>query len=299
MKRLAVTALAAMLTLGAVAQQKSKPAPKPVQKTVSKPAPAVANNPVVQDREFQSHSLGRVTHYRVILPISYAQSARNYPALYLLHGLYGDYKNWTTLTDLIDYAAKYDLIIVMPDAENSWYVNSATVPMNRYEDFIIKDMIPEAEKSFRIIRSAHRRAIAGLSMGGYGALKFALKNPGEFVVAASMSGALNAATDIGQVLPDIMKDVTPAFGPPGTETRALNDLYALAEKADPANTAYFYLDCGTSDALLNANRKFVAILSGRKFRYEYHEVPGDHSWEYWDRRIPFVLEVVAEMVTKP
>lgn len=291
MRRIAIFLLLAATTISGVAQQKSK--------NTAKPEAVVVQSPLVQDREFQSKSLGRPVRYRVVLPGDYARTTRHYPALYLLHGLYGDYENWETRTDLVHYAEKYKFIIVMPDAGNSWYVNSATIPQNRYEDFIVDDMVTEAEHSFRIIRSPHRRAIAGLSMGGYGALKFALKYPGEFVVAASISGALDPTTDLVNIRPDFEKELTAAFGPMGTETRARNDLYFLAQNAVPADTPYLYIDDGTGDWALAGNRKFVSILSSRKFRYEYHEMPGIHDWEYWDRRIPNVLQLVGEMVSKP
>jgi S-formylglutathione hydrolase FrmB len=270
------------------------------KKSVPKPAHTISINPQVHDHEFQSKSLGRTMRYRVIVPADYDRATRHYPALYLLHGLYGDFENWETRTNLVQYAEKYQFIIVMPDAGDSWYTNSATVPQNKFEDYIIKDVIDETEKSWRIIRSPHRRAIAGLSMGGYAAIKFALRYPGMFAVAASISGAMNPTSpDMVRLQPSFEPNLSNIYGPLGSETRSQNDVYELARAADPSVVPYLYIDIGNQDWTLASDRELVNILSERKYRYEYHEMPGIHSWEYWDRRVPNVLEIAAQFIGKP
>lgn len=289
MRRLLIAVLVLSLGTGALAQQK--------QQAKSRQAAAVTSSSQVHDREFQSKSLGRAMRYRVIVPADYERSTRHYPALYLLHGLYGDFENWETRTNLVQYAEKYQFIIVMPDAGDSWYTNSATVPENKFEDYIVKDVIAEAEKSWHIIRSPHRRAIAGLSMGGYAAIKFALRYPGTFAFAGSISGAFNPTSpEIVRLQPGFEPNLSSVFGPPGSETRSRNDIYGLAREAQPAATPYLYLTCGNQDWALPSNRQLTGILSERNFRYEYHETPGIHSWEYWDRRVPDVLEAAAKVV---
>jgi S-formylglutathione hydrolase FrmB len=291
MRKLLLVCLAIFLVQSSVAQTK-KAAPKPTR--------VVAANPQVHDREFQSKSLGRTMRYRVIVPGDYDHATRHYPALYLLHGLYGDFENWETRTNLVQYAEKYQFIIVMPDAGDSWYTNSATVPQNKFEDYIIKDVIDEAEKSWRIIRSPHRRAIAGLSMGGYAAVKFALRYPGMFAVAASISGAMNPTSpDMVRLQPSFEPNLSNVFGPLGSETRQQNDIYGLARSADPSIVPYLYLDIGNQDWTLSSDRELVSVLSERKYRYEYHEMPGIHNWEYWDRRIPNVLDIAVQFIGKP
>ncbi len=250
----------------------------------------------VQDVTFSSKSLGRETKYRILLPAGYAESAHRYPVLYLLHGVFGGSENWETLTDLTRYAASTQLIIVMPDARNSWYVNSATEPTQRYEDFITQELISQVDGSWRTLQSNHRRAVAGLSMGGYGALKFAIKNPDLFGVAASISGAFNGPHDLEAKREDLRIDLQKAYGPAGSKTRKENDLFELLPNADAKLLPYFYLDCGTSDDFCEVNRRFAALLNARGTRYEYHEVPGEHSWQYWDRRISVVLPLVDKML---
>src|SRR6266699_6773087 len=115
-------------------------------------------------------------HYRVIIPRDYATGGR-VPVIYLLHGLYGDYQNWDTRTGLENYVQNFHLLIVMPDADDSWYTNSATIPADKFEDYIATDLISEIDEKYRTIGERHARAIAGLSMGGYGAVKLGMKYP--------------------------------------------------------------------------------------------------------------------------
>jgi putative tributyrin esterase len=258
-----------------------------------------AAEPQVVDRKFESKALGRSVSYRMVVPRDYNRRARRYPVLYLLHGLSGSFDSWETRTNLVHYAEKYQFLIAMPDAGDSWYVNSATVPADRYEDFIADDFISEVETNWRVMNAPHRRAIAGLSMGGYGALKFALRHPGVFAFAGSISGALNAPGELATERPDFAKKLSEVFGPAGSETRAKNDIYAMARELKPTDNLYLYVDCGNGDWLLSSNREFAKVLSEKKFRYEYHEFPGMHSWEYWDHRLPDLLESVAKRISQP
>ena len=286
---LAMTMMVTCLS-GGSASQVSAPSVK------TKPARLAADR--IQDRVFQSASLGREMHYRILLPAEYPQTARSYPVLYLLHGWHGDYTNWSTLTDLTHDAEKLPIIIVMPDANDSWYVDSASTPQDKYEQYIIKDLIQEVDQHWRTLRSNHRRAIAGLSMGGYGAVKFALKYPGTFAFAGSISGAFNAPE---MALIDSRADLAPslqsAFGAAESRARSENDVYAEIEHAVPASTPYLYIDCGNRDVtFLEPNRKLTAKLSQRELAYEYHETPGAHTWRYWDSRLPELLDAVARKI---
>jgi len=245
--------------------------------------------PTVQDGSFFSESLGREMKYRVILPAEYGSTTRRYPVLYLLHGYLGSYINWETRTDVVLYARNFPGIIVMPDAGNSWYVNSATLSKDRFEDYVIKDLVPHIEQKYRAAWRRSGRMIAGLSMGGYGALKFALKYPQVFGYAASISGAFNVPDELATQRPEFAENLRGVFGSEGNETRQANDVYALARKATPASAPYLYLDCGTSDYFLPANRRLVAELQTAGVRYEYHEVAGKHDWEYWNNQIRTVL----------
>ena len=146
----------------------------------------------LREDSVDSAALGRSMKYRVLVPDEYDKSPRRYPVLYLLHGLGGDYTEWTTRSNVADYSRTLPLIIVMPDGNNAWYTNSNE---GAYETYILNDLQADVVKKYRTINSRYGRAIAGLSMGGYGALKMALKRPALFAVAASFSGAFAATRD--------------------------------------------------------------------------------------------------------
>lgn len=295
-KRLEIIAIVVLgLAVSALGQQESSTnfhgsAPMPAKR-------AVAAESRMQDRVFQSESLGRQMHYRILLPKGYFESDRYYPVLYLLHGWGGDYQNWSTLTNLAKYAEHLPIIIVMPDAGNSWYVDSATVPQDKFEQYMIKDVVDEVEHQWRAIRAPHRRAIAGLSMGGYAAVNLALKHPGMFKMAGSLSGALNAPLPELEQRTDLKPSLVQVFGAANSKTRAENDVYREAANADPQHTPYLYIDCGSEDVTFaEPNRRFVAILGQKKVAFEYHEFPGVHSWKYWDERLPTLLKVVEKEI---
>jgi putative tributyrin esterase len=248
--------------------------------------------PLVMDSVFRSASLQREMHYRAILPGHYTSSER-FPVLYLLHGLYGDYKNWDTRTRLEKYAKNFRIIIVMPDAGDSWYTNSATVPADKFEDYIAKDLISEVDEKFRTIHDRHGRAIAGLSMGGYGAVKLALNHPELFAFSGSLSGAFNAAQNLDQLRPEFRGKLLEVFGSEGSRTRAENDVFTLLNAPRETPYSYFYVACGTGDFFLDTNRALAQQLSSRNLAYEYHETPGGHTWEYWDSALKPLLQAAG------
>jgi putative tributyrin esterase len=256
---------------------------------------SLAQHVTVLDGSFHSESLGREMRYRVILPAGYEISSERYPTLFLLHGLYGDFENWSTRTKLISYAGRLRLIIAMPDAGDSWYVNSLTVPADKFENYITNDFLVEIDSHFRTIRERYARAIAGLSMGGYGAVKFALKYPQLFAMAGGISAALNAPGDLDDKAADFRVNLQKVFGPHGGATRDQNDVFALLTHADFAKLPYIYLECGSSDVLfLFSNREFASRLQERNVPYEFHEMPGAHTWDFWDAAILRFLNTLSE-----
>ncbi len=242
-----------------------------------------------------------------MLPVEYDQPAARatrYPVLYLLHGLTGHYNNWTTRTKISDYTAAHGVIIVTPEGNDSWYTDSQLVPTEKYETYIIKELIPDVDRRFRTLDKREGRAIAGLSMGGYGALKFGVKYPAMFAFAGSMSGALDAASWKREELKSfdfIWRSLHPAFGDDGSPTRPVNDvpkLYRELSAEQIAALPYVYIDCGTEDHLLASNRSFIDILVTRKIPHEYRQLPGGHSWEYWDTQVQEVLKIAMKKMRK-
>ena len=250
----------------------------------------VARFEVVQ---FKSSLVGKVLPYGVVLPPRYGLFTTRrlrYPVLYLLHGWSGHYDSWSKQTALLDYANDHQVIIITPEGGNSWYIDSATVPSDLYEAYVISELVADVDGRFRTIADRRGRSIGGVSMGGYGALKFGFKYPEKFSAVASLSGALDAAQRNDD------PSITQALGLPDSPARKSNDLFKLAREFPSERQAllpYVYLDCGTEDPWLASNRDFSSILLERKMVHEYREVPGNHIWRHWDRQLREVMRVVA------
>jgi len=255
-------------------------------KTVARATPSKPHlSSTLRDVTFHSSSLNRDMHYRVILPRGYDSSEKRYPALFLLHGLYGDFTNWSTRTNLVDDVSDLNLIVAMPDAGNSWYVNSASNPDDKFEDYIVKDFVAEIDEHYRTIPEGYARAIAGLSMGGYAAVKFSLKYPTMFYRVGGISAALDASADLDEKNGDFREGLRKVFGELGSPVRVQNDVFSLLSRASVKELPRYYLDCGSDDMFLAVNRKFASRVQESKILYEFHEMPGNHNWKYWDEAI--------------
>jgi len=257
---------------------------------------AAATRSRLREESFHSSALQRTMKYRALVPDDYERSDRRYPVLYLLHGLTGDYKDWTTRTNISEYTRTLPLIVVMPDGENQWYTNAADGTA-RFEDYIATDLPADVVAKYRTVNSRYGRAIAGLSMGGYGALKLALKRPAQYAVAGSFSGAFGVTIEgrYDRMIASVKAPAVAAiFGTPDSETRKQNDVLALASTLKPGGAPYIYADCGTADTLLSENRDVIAALHKTGAPYEYHEVAGGHTWDYWDRRVREFLPVLMK-----
>lgn len=251
----------------------------------------------VQNLKLESKLMARQMPYRALLPASYNTSneTTRYPVLYLLHGLTGHFDNWTNLTKLSDYAKAYDVIIVTPEGGNGWYTDSVSNDQEKWESYIVQELIPEVDKKFRTLPTRDKRAIAGLSMGGFGSLKFGLKYPDKFVLAGSFSGALGAAQITEKTVGGaIGKTIDGIFGPVESETRKSNDLFGIIRSLTPEtmkSIPFIYLDCGTEDFLFQNNREFVNLLVEKKVSHEYRQLPGVHDWKYWDKQVQELLQL--------
>jgi len=233
---------------------------------------ALAKN--IHTIKFMSESLGQERAFNVLLPDDYETSTRRYPALYLLHG-YGDDQNaWAFMTNLSSYGSHHNVIIVMPDASRSFYVNSAADPKAKFEDYIVKDLIHFVDGTFRTIPLPRSRAVAGLSMGGYGAAFLGLKYYRSFAALGSFSGAIaisHEAPPADTSNADKNRrnhDIQDIFGPKDSKERLDRDPFVLLEKVPPAQMPLIYLACGGQDFLLEQNRAFVKLLAEKKIPYE-------------------------------
>jgi putative tributyrin esterase len=247
----------------------------------------------MHDIAFRSESLEREITYRVILPKD-VPKGQKLPVVYLLHGGGGDFREWSNDSDVAGFAEK-GLILVMPEGESSYYTNSVDRPKDRFEDYIVKDLIADAETRFPVDPS--RRAIVGNSMGGFAAIKLALKFPGLYRFA----GALSPAIDVPS-RPFSIKRVSQyrqhasIFGPWGSSTRRGNDPFVLARSVDPRKVPFMFITCGDQEGLLPSNRQFAALLAERHFNFEFHQGHGGHNWNQWNPLLVNVFSVLQEHI---
>lgn len=259
----------------------------------------------VENFKLNSKLMSRELPYRVIFPIKYNQKDEKtrYPVIYLLHGLTGHFDNWSDKSKVSEYASKYRYIIVMPEGNDGWYSDSANVPNDKYESYIVQELIPEIDGKFKTNSKRDGRIIAGLSMGGYGSLKFGLKYPEKFVLVGSFSGALGAASwsvkSLGNSWKALTDSITSVYGGDESKTRKDNDIYKMAREITPEkikSLPFIYLDCGTEDGLIQQNRDFAALLIEKKIPHEFRQLPGKHDWIFWDSQVQEFLEVAGRFI---
>ena len=237
--------------------------------------------------DFYSDALGRSTHMDAILPERSA--VPRWKTLYLLHGMTDDNSTWQRRTCIERYAEERGLAVILPDGDLKWYAD--TPWGERYFEFVSRELIQLTRRMFP--RLSHNRAdtfVAGNSMGGYGALKCALKHPETFSKAASLSGALDAVAL--PHLPDPLADEAyweDVFGPIDGIAGSDNDLFAAA-RACVENRPEIWMWCGTEDFLYDMHLRMREHLTALGYSLDSSESPGDHQWFYWDRELPRMLD---------
>lgn len=238
---------------------------------------------------FFSEVLGLQCTMDVLLPQKPSRPAL--PVLWLLHGLSDDHSIWQRRTSIERYADGLDLAVLMPNVHRSFYTDMRHgLP---YERFIADELPVIARHLFHLTARREETFVAGLSMGGYGAFKLALKYPGRYAAAASLSGALDMASrwDRGERIGEM--ELVYGGSPAGTP----NDLMFLARQlaADPAQPRpRLFQCCGTEDFLLDDNRAFRDQALGLGLDLVYREAPGNHTWAFWDTHIQQVLAWLAD-----
>lgn len=257
--------------------------------------PRLTANVIMRDVKFHSAALNRDMQYRAVLAASVGPG-QGLQAVYLLHGGGGGFRDWTNDSGVALFAES-GLLLVMPEAGSSYYTNAVDPPQDRYEDYIVNDLISDVESRFPVAAGRSNRAIVGLSMGGFGAVKLALRHPGLFIFAGGMSSAIDVprrAFSIKRLQQS--RHYNSIFGSAGSQTRHDNDPFALARSANPEAAPYFFLTCGEQEGLLPANREFAALLTQRHFRHEFHTVPGGHDWNQWNGWLPTLFRSLAEQM---
>jgi S-formylglutathione hydrolase FrmB len=305
----------------------------------------VAGGAVVTD-SFWSQALGVRKRVVIWLPPSYAgQPDRRYPVAYYLHGAFGDETNWTrlgslaTTLDSLVGAGSPEMIVVMPDGDDGFYTtwnflgdyagcrrnraanaepaDTYCVPWPHYDDYIARDLVGWVDRDYRTLPDRRHRGIAGLSMGGYGAISLALAYPDVFSAAASHSGVLAPARgtvrrDVDPARfsldelrqsygPALFALTAPAFGSDSLAWAARDParLAARLQSRDPERMPALRADCGTGDLLLNQNRAFRDAMLSLGIPLDYFEHAGAHTWDYWRRHAAASAAWLATRLSVP
>jgi len=244
--------------------------------------------------DFFSEALGLSTTMTVILPqqtatqIGMAGRERDGapPVLYLLHGLSDDDTIWLRRTSIERYVAPLGLAVIMPQVHRSFYTDEACG--GRYWTFLSEELPNLVSSFFRVSGSRNDTFVAGLSMGGYGALKWALRQPQRFAAAASLSGAVDIDGLRGRSRPEDPQLLSRVFGAEplaGTP----NDVFWLLEQAEPAALPALWVGCGTDDALYADSVRFVQACASAGIPVTTSFIEGEHEWGLWDQQIQQVL----------
>jgi S-formylglutathione hydrolase FrmB len=255
--------------------------------------PRLTAGVVMRDVTFHSAALNREMEYRVVLPAVIGKTDR-FPVVYLLHGGGGGFRDWTNDSDIASYAAS-GLILVMPEGNSSYYMNAVSRPADRYEDYIVRDLITDVETRFPVATGREHRAIAGVSMGGFGAVVLSMRHPELFSFAAGISPALDvpsrpfAIKRWGQ-----WRDHRAIFGTWKGEAQMAEDPFELVKTVDPVKVPYLFLSCGDREGLLPSNERFATMLKRRGFAFEFHRVSGGHDWNQWNARVPDMMKSPLE-----
>ncbi len=235
------------------------------------------------------HALQKMTAFMAILP---EKQQGPFPVLYLLHGLSDDHTAWTRRTSIERYVHDTPLIVIMPNGERGWYTDAKNNPNAAFETFITRDLIDFVDQTFNTVAERTGRAIAGLSMGGYGAFKLALKHPDLFCAAVSFSGALDMQARMDN-MPERSAEYEITFGDRVAGTQ--EDVLTLLKECDPAVRPALWMSCGTEDFLIEDNRRTHALMQSLNIPHFYREDPGyAHGWNYWDLMIQEALEFLKD-----
>ncbi len=247
----------------------------------------------------ESEALGKFVPCTVLLPKDYwqSESTKRYPVLYLLHGAFGKHTDWLNNAGTAAYLADLPLIVVLPDSQgDSFYQNSPG--FGKWQTYFESELMPEVESLFRTINKREGRAIAGLSMGGYGSWHLALDNPKKFCAAASLSGVVGWGED-----KPILNFVEKMFPTDAAKLYATGALWpkiqALTDQKGAWRGPVLYFDCGKDDFLIQMNRDMERRLLEKGLPFEFAEFDGAHTWPYWDEHLRDVLNFTMRHVAAP
>jgi len=263
---------------------------------------------VIEQKVISSAILGKNVNYTIYLPPDYEASERTYPVVYLLHGYTDDNTGWLQFGEVNRYADKAiaegvipPMIIVMPNGDSSWYINSYD-GKEKYEDFFIKEFMPAVEKTYRIKAEKRYRGIAGLSMGGYGSLIYSLKYPELFAAAAPLSAAMFDDETMTSMPEEHYNRIFAQLYGRGfkgkdrlTKAWYANSPLKLVEErsADALRQVRYWIDCGDDDGLSRGNSLLHIALMEKHVPHEFRIRDGGHTWTYWRTGITDALAFIG------
>lgn len=244
---------------------------------------------------FVSQSLKRTVPIQVILPVD-KPSAPPYKTLYLLHGVYGNYTDWVNGTNIQRWAEERNLAVVMPSGDNSFYLDQPLCN-NYYGDFVGYELVEMTRKMFPLSHRREDTFIAGLSMGGYGALRNGLKYHQTFSHIAALSSAVYIyesvdSADQNAEFFETKSYLEGIFGDLDTVNESdKNPVWIAGQlKEKQLDIPKIYLACGTDDDLLSNNQRLYREFTDLKIPVTYIEDTGAHEWDFWNRYIKNVLD---------
>lgn len=228
-----------------------------------------------------SRSLKKASSFNIVFPDE-PSIPGPWGAYYLLHGLSDDHTTWMRRSSIERYVLGKPLVVVMPNGDRGWFTN-AVESGYAYEDDLIEDVIGLVERTFPVRKERSGRAIGGLSMGGYGAVKLGLKHHDLFASVNSHSGAIGFPRMEAAEAATLSPEFPQIFGP--SPKGGPEDPFAIVEKIPHRRVPAMRIDCGIEDPLLEQNRAFHKHLESMDIPHEYQEFPGSHDWHYWDEHV--------------
>lgn len=264
---------------------------------------------IIEGLSMKSEILKDSVNFSVYLPADYDVSERKYPIVYLLHGYTDDETAWVqfgevnhSLDEGIASGKLPPMVVVMPDAGVTWYINDHDGKV-RYEAMFIEEFMPHIESTYRIRTEKRYRGIAGLSMGGYGAFVMALKHPELFTASAPLSAAIYTEEEVVSY-PQERWDKTEAVmygkGLKGKKRLtkhwiANNPLHLLKTlDIEKVKSVRYYFDCGDDDFLYKGNAAAHVLLKDLEIPHEFRMRDGAHTWVYWRSGISDALAFIGQ-----
>lgn len=239
----------------------------------------------VEIRQIFSKAMNKEIPAIFVIPDSYYDSTKSFPVVYLLHGFDGNYRNWVDLTSVENLPDLYNIIIVCPNGgKDSWYFDSPIDPNSQYETHIAVEIINYTDKNYRTVQSRNGRAIAGLSMGGHGALFLAWRHKGVFGAAGSMSGGVDLRGSKNKY------NISKKIGFIDEQLGMWDSLNVINNIANIKKAKLtIIVDCGVNDLFIGMNRAFHDSLLKAEIPHDYIERPGTHGWKYWNKAVKYQM----------